>query len=33
MSISSGDNVFVLDCNAQGPGLAVEFHAGCEGWL
>ena len=33
MSFSSGDDGSALDCVARGPGLAVEFHAGCEGWL
>ncbi len=33
MSLSSGDNGSVLECVARGPGLAVEFHAGWEGWL
>jgi hypothetical protein len=33
MSLSSGDDGSVLECVAWGPGLAVEFHAGWEGWL
>ncbi len=33
MSLSSGDNGFVLDYVGQGPGLAAGFHAGWEGWL
>ncbi len=33
MSISSGDDGSILDCAARGPGSAVEFRAGWEGWL
>jgi hypothetical protein len=33
MSVSSGDDGSVWDCAAQGPGLAMEFHVGWEGWL
>ncbi len=33
MSVSSGDEGSILDCAARGPGLAVEFRVGWEGWL
>jgi hypothetical protein len=33
MSVSSGDDGFVLECAARGSGLAAEFDAGWEGWL
>jgi hypothetical protein len=33
MSISSGDDGSILECAAQGPGSAAEFHVGWEGWL
>jgi hypothetical protein len=33
MSLSSGDDGFVLECAARGPGSAVEFCAGWERWL
>jgi hypothetical protein len=33
MSISSGDDGFVLECAARDPGLAAEFRVGWERWL
>ena len=33
MSISSGDDGFVLECAARDPGLAAEFLAGWEWWV
>jgi hypothetical protein len=33
MSLSSGDDGSILECDAWGPGSAAEFSAGWEGWL
>jgi hypothetical protein len=33
MSISSGNDGFILECAAWGPSLGTEFPAGWEGWL